>query len=177
MYPARNLRSLRKTAARALPLDGRGREAPKNLHHPQCPRRRPLSPHTPCLTLGGDPRLPDHLVGDMGEGGLPPPPELAGDLVQQPPPPPPPPHLRGFWYSTLPPPPPRRRPGVSSGRFGRGGEGQHAKSRVLEGQVRFCGSLSSEKNRLDPPLRIHRGMGSERQIYNAFYPHSEGCCS
>ena len=89
MYPARNLRSLRKTAARALPLDGRGREAPKNLHHPQCPRRRPLSPHTPCLTLGGDPRLPDHLVGDMGEGGLPPPPELAGDLVQQPPPPPP----------------------------------------------------------------------------------------
>ena len=88
MYPARNLRSLRKTAARALPLDGRGREAPKNLHHPQCPRRRPLSPHTPCLTLGGDPRLPDHLVGDMGEGGLPPPPELAGDLVQQPPPPP-----------------------------------------------------------------------------------------
>ena len=159
MYPARNLRSLRKTAARALPLDGRGREAPKNLHHPQCPRRRPLSPHTPCLTLGGDPRLPDHLVGDMGEGGLPPP-RTCG----------------GFGTATSPPPP-RRRPGVSSGRFGRGGEGQHAKSRVLEGQVRFCGSLSSETNRLDPLLRIHRGMGSERQIYNAFYPHSEGCCS
>ena len=129
------------------------------MHHPQCPRRRPLSPHTPCLTLGGDPRLPDHLVGDIGEGGLPPPP-----------------NLRGIWCSNLPP------PRAETGSFERavregGGEGQHAKSRVLEGQVRFCGSLSSETNRLDPLLRIHRGMGSERQIYNAFYPHSEGCCS
>ena len=107
MYPARNLRSLRKTAARALPLDGRGREAPKNLHHPQCPRRRPLSPHTPCLTLGGDPRLPDHLVGDIGEGGLPPPPPRTWG---------------GFGTATAPPPPGGDRE-FRAGGSGGGGRG------------------------------------------------------
>ena len=116
------------------------REAPKNVHHPQCPRRRPLSPHTPCLTLGGDPRLPDHLVGDIGEGGLPPP-RTCG----------------GFGAATSPPPGGDRE--FRAGGSGGGGEGQHAKSRVLEGQVRFCGSLSSEKKPSGPSPSDSPGDG------------------